>query len=216
MKNPASRRGFLVQLHSALAILLALLLLARLLPALLLTALLLTALLLLARLLPALLLTTLLLLAGLLIWILIHFTFLPFGSERHLDRSRPMASDNARQLNLFHAGKHLPMLTKTYLEPDATHSVPSSNREEGIDDGTLSASVATRDTNSYSGTDLDIRRLALVSEPARRAGSADCEFRPKPLLSSMANSMATPFARISLNNMLPTRRCRSRRPLLSV
>ena len=59
---------------------------------LLLTGLLLSA----ALLLATLLLTTLLLLAGLLVWILIHRTFLfNIGSKRHLDRSRPMARDNA-------------------------------------------------------------------------------------------------------------------------
>ncbi len=53
-------------------------------------------------LLTALLLATLLLLAGLLIWILVHCTFLSnVGSKRHLDRSRPMAGDNAWRLHSF-------------------------------------------------------------------------------------------------------------------
>jgi hypothetical protein len=65
---------------------------------LLLTGLLLSA----ALLLATLLLTTLLLLAGLLVWILIHRTFLSnIGSKRHLDRSRPMARDNAWWLHSF-------------------------------------------------------------------------------------------------------------------
>ena len=55
-----------------------------------------------ALLLSALLLTTLLLLTRLLVWILIHLTFLSnIGSKRHLDRSRPMARDNAWRLHSF-------------------------------------------------------------------------------------------------------------------
>jgi hypothetical protein len=64
--------------------------------------LLLTRFLLAALLLATLLLTTLLLLTRLLVWILIHCTFLSnIGSKRHLDRSRPMAKDNACRWHLF-------------------------------------------------------------------------------------------------------------------
>ncbi len=55
-----------------------------------------------ALLLTTLLLATLLLLARLLVRILIHCTFLSnVGSKRHLDRSRPMARDNAWRLHSF-------------------------------------------------------------------------------------------------------------------
>lgn len=103
MKNPALRRGFPHHLNRALAAVLTLLTLLAWLGLLLL---LLTGLLLSAALLTALLLTTLLLLAlalaGILVWILTHRSVLSnVGSKRHLDRSRPMARDNARPLHSF-------------------------------------------------------------------------------------------------------------------
>ena len=102
IENPTARWGFLIiRRFFGLAVLLTLLTALagpRRLLLLLLTRFLLAT----TLLMSALLLAALLLLTRLLVWILIHLIFLSnIGSKRHLDRSRPMARDNAWRLHSF-------------------------------------------------------------------------------------------------------------------
>jgi hypothetical protein len=147
-----------------------LLLAGLLLPAALLATLLLATLLLLAGLLlPPALLATLLLLAGLLVWILIHFTFLSnIGlSAISIGCAR---NNNARPLCLFRATSAFNFEEKRIWNLIPPRHVPF--QIGGTDDGTLPTAVVAWDTDTYTGADLDIRRLALTSEPAPSDGSA--------------------------------------------
>ena len=154
MKSPTSRRGFPDLKSRVSAVLLTLLIL--------LTAVLAALLLLAGLLLPALLLAALLLLARFLVRILIHRSVLSnIGSKRHFDRSRPLARDNAWPKHLFHFICALNFEANVFETP--RHAASSRPITRRIDDGTLFAAVASRDTNSHSGTDLDLRRPALVA-----------------------------------------------------
>lgn len=75
-----------------------------------------------------------------------------------------MASDNARSLYLFRALARLTLKQNvfgTWCGLDVFLVTTG-----GTDDGTLSTAVVARDTNSYSGADLDIWRLALIATSA--------------------------------------------------
>jgi len=133
------------------------------------TLLLLAGLLLPPALLATLLLATLLLLAGLLVWILIHFTFLSNIGLSAISIGCAQ-NNNARPLCLFRATSAFNFEEKRIWNLIPPRRVPF--QIGGTDDGTLPTAVVAWDTDTYTGADLDIRRLALTSEPAPSDGSA--------------------------------------------
>ena len=119
------------------------------------------ALLLTALLLTALLLAALLLLTRLLVWILIHLTVLSnIGSKRHLDRSRPMARDNAWRLHSFPFTHLVNFDENVFGTRWRQHEFPHQHNG-GANDGTLYVAVAAWGANSDSRVGLVVRWAAL-------------------------------------------------------
>jgi hypothetical protein len=119
-----------------------------------------------AALLATLLLATSLLLAGLLVWILIHFTFLSNIGLSAISIGCAH-NNNARPLCLFRATSAFNFEEKRIWNLIPPRRVPF--QIGGTDDGTLPTAVVAWDTDSYTGADLDIRRLALAPQRRVRA-----------------------------------------------
>jgi hypothetical protein len=108
-----------------------------------------------------LLLAALLLLTRLLVWILIHLTFLSnIGSKRHLDRSRPMARDNAWRLHSFPFTHLVNFDENVFGTRWRQHEFPHQHNG-GANDGTLYVAVAAWGANSDSRVGLVVRWAAL-------------------------------------------------------
>jgi hypothetical protein len=99
-------------------------------------------------------------------------------------------NNNARLLCLFRATSVFNFEAKRIWNLISPRRVPF--QIGGTDDGTLSTAVVAWNTDSYTGADLDIRRLALASEATPSDGSAHTDPSPRNRNSARPSAGARP------------------------